>query len=62
MVTNSNQIKEMMPKQARAFLNENVFTGYREISGSFVEELVVTNTEETAYTLNQSQLIQEAFK
>jgi len=52
----------MMPKQARAFLNENVFTGYREISASFVEELVVTNTEETAYTLNQSQLIQEAFK
>jgi hypothetical protein len=32
------------------------------MSSSFAEELAATNSEETAYTLNQSQLIQEAFK
>ena len=54
VITNGNQIKEMMPSKARAFLEESVFTGYREISSSFAEELAATNSEETAYTLNQS--------
>jgi len=54
VITNSNQIKEMIPKKAMTFLEETVFTGYREISLSFAEELEATNSEETAYTLNQS--------